>query len=201
MYFGGGIMERNLESIMKVKLSPSRWNHSLGVAETSIQLAQFWKGNPDKARLAGILHDYAREIPEGQLVILAETLGYRLLKEERLNPVVLHAPVGALLVKKELGVEDTEVLSAIARHTVGGEVMSLLDKILFLADMIEPKRDWLGVEKLRKLVYNDINLAMVTAVNGTIEYLQERKQIIHPYTLLTRDSILREMAESSNGLS
>jgi len=189
VYFGGGIMGQPMEIDIQEKMSPHRWRHSLGVAQTAKDLARFWGGDQEKAWLAGILHDYAREVPEDQLIKIALDHGLVLLDEERAHPVVLHAPVGALLVQHDLGIQDQEVLSAIAKHTVGGKSMSLLDKIIFLADMVEPERDWPGVEKLRSLIYRDLDGAMLEALNGTIQYLKKRKQAVHPLTLVTRDDI------------
>ena len=188
--FGRGNMKESMELLVKRKISPERWRHSLGVVETAVDLAIFWKCDPYKAKLAGILHDYAREIPEDLLITLAEKAGHLILEEERANPVVLHAPVGAFLAETELGIKEREVLNAISKHTVGGEPMSLLDKIIFLSDMIEPNRAWLGVEKLRKMVYNDIDRAMLDAIQGTVTYLNKRNLIIHPITLLTHKSLL-----------
>lgn len=186
-------MERTIETQVKAEMTRERWKHSLGVAETAADLAVFFHCSVEKARIAGILHDYARELPGSKLIRLAEHFGYPVLPEERVNPVVLHAPVGAFLVQEDFGVSDVEILGAITKHTVGGREMTLLDKIIFLADMIEPGRNWPGVEKLRNLVYNDINQAMLEAIDGTVRYLKERNQMIHPLTLLTRKQVLSEI--------
>ncbi|MDD2498225.1 MAG: bis(5'-nucleosyl)-tetraphosphatase (symmetrical) YqeK [Desulfitobacteriaceae bacterium] len=188
--FGRGNMKESMELLVKGKMSPERWQHSLGTAETAVDLAIFWKCDQHKAKLTGILHDYAREIPEDQLIVLAQKAGHQVLEEERFNPVVLHAPVGAFLAETEFGIKDREVLDAIAKHTVGGDSMSLLDKIIFLSDMIEPSRQWPGVEKLRRMVYNDIDRAMLDAIQGTLAYLKKRNLTVHPTTLLTRKNLL-----------
>lgn len=171
--------------VLKDSMSSYRWQHSLGVAKTAKELALFWGADPEKAWLAGIFHDYARELPENQLIKIALEQGVSVLGEERANPVVLHAPVGAFLVNKELGITDPEILSAISKHTVGGESLSLLDKIIFLADMIEENREWSGVEKLRAMVYQDVDQTLKEAIEGTIDFLQEKGQKVHPLTLVT----------------
>lgn len=180
--------------ILKDSMSCYRWQHSLGVAETAQKLARFWGADPKKAWLAGIFHDYAREIPEDKLIKIALEHGLSVLREERANSVVLHAPVGALLVNKEFGMKDPEILSAISKHTVGGESLTLLDKIIFLADMIEEGREWPGVEKLRAMVYQDLDQTLKEALEGTIKFLQEKGQEIHPHTLVTYQKI-QEKAE------
>jgi predicted HD superfamily hydrolase involved in NAD metabolism len=171
--------------VLKDKMTAKRWQHSLGVAETAKKLALFWGADPEKAWLAGIFHDYARELPKPQLIKIATAYGLPVLKEERDNPVVLHAPIGALLVKDDFNIKDEEILSAISKHTVGGESLTLLDKIIFLADLVEPGRNWPGVEKLRTMVYQDLKGAMKEALDGTIQYLKEQGRTIHPITLLT----------------
>jgi predicted HD superfamily hydrolase involved in NAD metabolism len=173
---------RHFCQVLKNRMSESRWQHSLGVAETARSLAGYWGADPEKAWLSGIFHDYARELPEPQLLKLAVEYGLPVLKVEKENPVVLHAPVGALLVQKDFGITDEEILSAIAKHTVGGESLTLLDKIIFLADMVEPGRSWQGVEKLRHLIYRDLDRTLIEALDGTIRYLQEHHQEVHPLT-------------------
>lgn len=172
------------QRVIKEKLSTPRYRHALGVAETAQKLAEFWGADPEKAWLAGMLHDYAREYPPEELLEMATNYGLTILREERIHPVVLHAPVGALLVKKELGIQDQEVLDAIAKHTVGGEHLSLLDKIIYLADLIEPNRRWPGVEELRREVYYDLDLALKRALEGTLNLLRKKGQVIHPNSTL-----------------
>jgi len=170
--------------VVKDSMSSYRWEHSLGVAETAKELARFWGADPEKAWLAGIFHDFAREFPEDQLIKIAIEHGLSVLREEKANPVVLHAPVGAFLVREKFGITDPEILSAIAKHTVGGESLTLLDKIILLADMIEAGRDWPGVEKLRYMVYQDLDQTLKEALEGTIRFLKEKGQVIHPHTLV-----------------
>ncbi len=92
--------------------------------------------------------------------------------------------MGAFLVREKFGITDPEILSAIAKHTVGGESLTLLDKIILLADMIEAGRDWPGVEKLRYMVYQDLDQTLKEALEGTIRFLKEKGQVIHPHTLV-----------------
>lgn len=186
-------MEMDVAEKVRQRLSPRRWKHSQGVAETAEKLAAYWGINPQKAYLAGILHDYAREIPRETFPDLLETFGGQVLSEERLHPVVLHATVGAYLAKRDLGIDDAEVLQAVSRHTLGGAEMTILDKIIFLADIIEPSRDWAGVEELRRLVFDDLNQAMLAALDYNIAYFEQKQELIHPLTMVTRDFIIGEM--------
>jgi len=185
-------MDKELQALMEKRLSPRRWRHSLGVAETADRLAAHWGVDPRKAYLAGILHDYAREIPRETLPGIAEAYGCQVLEPEREHPVVLHATVGAILAERELGIDDPEVLQAIARHTLGAADMSILDKIIFLADVIEPNRDYDGVEELRHLAVTDLNQAMLAALDYNIAYFIKKQELIHPLTMVTRESIAKE---------
>lgn len=176
--------------VVKAGMTNRRFQHSLAVAETAENLAGFWGADPENAWLAGIFHDYARELTEDQLLNFVLVHGIVILEEEKDNPVVLHAPVGAFLVQKEFGISDPEILSAIAKHTVGGKDLTLLDKIIFLADLIEIGRKWPGVEKLRGMVYQDLDQALKIALEGTIKFLKEKGQPIHPDTLATYKSLI-----------
>lgn len=169
--------------VLKAGMTSKRFQHSLAVAETAEKLAGFWGADPEKAWLAGVFHDCAREFTRDQLRNFALAQGIVVLEEEKDNPVVLHAPVGALLVQKEFGISDPEILSAIAKHTVGGKDLTLLDKIIYLADLIEINRKWPGVEILRGMVYQDLDQALKFALEGTIKFLKEKGQPIHPDTL------------------
>jgi len=186
-------MRNNIKILVKNKLSPYRWKHSIGVTKTAREMARFWGCNVEKAELAGMLHDYARELPHQMLIDTALKMGRHIIDEEYENPVVLHAPVGAFLVQKELQIRDGEILSAIEKHTVGGWPLSLLDKIIFLADLTEPGRKWSGVNELRKMAYQDLNRTMLLALEGIIKYLQENNQVIHPLTISTRNFVQREI--------
>lgn len=184
-------MNLDMESVISAKLSPQRWQHSLRVAQLAQELAEIWGVNTEQAKMAGLMHDYARELSHEQLLYLAAYFGHNILEEERENPVVLHAPVGAFLLEKDFGLKDQEVLNAIIRHTVGGSSMTLLDKIIFLADMIEPGRNWPGIDILRKLTREDIDKAMIVALDQTITYIKQKKMSIHPITILARENILK----------
>lgn len=184
------------QTLLKDKLSSIRYLHSLGVAETAQKLAGHWGADQEKAWLAGMLHDYAREHTPEELLEIAINNGIKILEEERAQPVLLHAPVGALLVRQELGIQDQEVLDAIAKHTVGGVHLSLLDKIIYLSDIVEPNRDFPGVEKLRGEVYQDLDRALKHATEGTINQLTKNGRVIHPHSIL----MYKELSDSRKSI-
>lgn len=176
--------------IIEKRLSPKRYNHSLGVASAADHLANLHGEDREKAQLAGLLHDYAKNLDAPTLLVNAERLGIELSLEDRLLPDLLHGPVGALLVKRELGLENKQILQAISSHTMGGIDMEPLDKIIFLADMIEPGRDYPLLERLKCLCERDLNSAMIFGLDLTIKYCLEQGRLLHPFTVAVRNRLL-----------
>ncbi|SHH20706.1 metal dependent phosphohydrolase [Thermosyntropha lipolytica DSM 11003] len=182
-----------ITEIVALRLSPGRFKHSLEVAREARRLAEKLGLDEEKAYLAGIVHDYAKGIAGDKLILLAEE--FALLDDPiyREVPDLLHAPVGAFLVQKELKIEDPEILNAVARHTLGDIKMSTLDKVIFLADMIEPGRDFPGIERLRCLTERNLDQAMLYALESTICYCMEKGRIIHPRTVIVRNIFLQKL--------
>lgn len=186
----------NYDEIVKKlekRLSSKRFKHSQGVAETAVALAKRFGGDPLKARLAGILHDCAREVPRNTLLQTAEAFGIVLGDIERLEPALVHAKLGAKIAQAEYGVNDVEILQAIALHTTGGPSMTLLDKIIYLADFIEPGRTYPGVDNLRLLADTDLDRAVLAACDQTIRFLLEERGLLHPDTIEGRNALLTKM--------
>ena len=158
---------------LKAELKPERMEHTAYVMETAIALAQRFGADPKKARIAALLHDCAKYLPKETLLQYADT-------EPAMMPV-LHAPAGADYAEKVYGIDDPEVLRAIRLHTTGDVGMTLLDKIIYLADMTEPSRSFEGVEKIRNA--SSIDEMMRLALLRSIWYIKERGNPIHPATL------------------
>lgn len=175
---------------LEQRFSPARWQHSRGVALAAKKMARRWGIEPARAELAGWLHDYARDLDEGALLRIGEEEGFITHPVERWVPELLHGPVGAYLVRQELGIEDAEVLRAIAVHTLGAEEMSVLDKIVYIADLVEEGRNYPGVEKLRALAEVDLDRALLASFDQTLRYCLERGFYLHPRTLEARNAVL-----------
>ncbi len=170
---------KEIKEKLKTALDEKRYKHSISVADEAVRLAQLWGADKDKAYLAGLVHDCAKCIPYNDAI----KSGCELDRETLACPGVVHAPVGAYVAEHEYGIEDTEILDAIRYHTVARENMTLLDKIIYLADITEPYRDFDGVEDLRKLCNCDINLAFCEALRRSVVFNIEKGNIIHPNTL------------------
>ncbi len=182
----------NILSEVKLVLSKERFDHSLGVMQTARSLALRHGADPEKASLAGLVHDYARDLGDEVLLDKAQEFGLIITPMERAFPKLLHGPVAAQLIERELGIDDKGILSAVARHTTGGPDMALLDKIIYVADYIEPGRSFPGVIRLRQAAWESIDQGLLLSFESTIRYLMERKLPIDPKTVDGRNFILLE---------
>ena len=165
--------EQKARRLAKKRLSAKRYQHTLNVRRMAVKLAKRWGADPEKAALAALLHDTAKELPrEEMLQILNDNVIMAENAQNRPSPV-WHGICAAILAKTQWGVEDEEVLSAIRCHTTGKPGMSLLDEIVFLADMTSAERDYPEVEYLRKLEKKDIQRAMREALEMNLHWLEE----------------------------
>ena len=173
------------------RLQKKRYEHSLGVADTAAMLAERFGADVEKARVAGLLHDCAREYKTEDLASEAARRSIDCGEVERTMPLLLHAYVGARRAQEVYGVTDPEILQAIWRHTVGGEHMTTLDKIVYFADMIEPQRDYPEVDALRELSRTASLDAMVLAgLSQSILFVLQTGRLIHPATVAARNELL-----------
>lgn len=169
------------DAFVRARLSEKRYGHTLRVAATAEDLARTHRLEPDRARLAALLHDAAREIggPDEFLRLAAEW-NLPVGEPERESPKLLHGPVAAELARRDLGVEDADVLEAIRVHTVGRPGMGPLALVLYVADKIEPAREYPSVERLRGLSREDLREAAAESLRRAIAHNEERGRSIHP---------------------
>ncbi len=168
------------ESYARGRLSDKRYAHTLRVAETAEHLAKLHGLDSERARLAGLLHDTAREVGKEELLRVAEEDGLPVGDFERERPILLHGPVAAELAREDLGVEDGEILDAVRVHTTGEPGMGPLALALFVADKIEPGREQSGVEDLRELAPVSLHRAARAALEDSISYNERRDHPVHP---------------------
>jgi predicted HD superfamily hydrolase involved in NAD metabolism len=171
---------KNAENYARECLSDKRYAHTLRVAETAERLARLHGLDPERARLAGLLHDMAREIGKEELLRVAEEDGLSVGDFERERPILLHGPVAAELARGDLGVDDGEVLDAVRVHTTGEPGMGPLALALLVADKIEPGREQPGVEDLRNLAPVSLHRAARAALEDAISYNERRERPAHP---------------------
>ncbi len=174
--------EEILEAV-KERLPAQRFTHVLGVVETARILAVRFGADADEAMLAAVLHDVAKVEPADQMkqMILREVdLPKDIL---RFHSELWHAPVGAFIAQHTFGITNPFVLDAVRFHTTGRMNMTLLEKIIFLADYIEPNRTTPGVADCRELAESDINAAIILVYKRTVAYLLSKNATIHPDTI------------------
>lgn len=175
---------------LKENLKESRLKHSLGVRDTAIKLAKIYHEDLEKARIAGLVHDCAKYMKNEDMLNIAEKCGYNINKVCLKNPSLLHGVAGSYIAKTIMGIEDEYILNAITYHTTGRRNMTLLEKIIFMADYIEPSRDFKGVEEVRNLAYKDIDKALLKSLDKTITYVINEGQLLHVDTVEARNYIL-----------
>ncbi|MCF8000343.1 MAG: bis(5'-nucleosyl)-tetraphosphatase (symmetrical) YqeK [Halanaerobiales bacterium] len=168
-----------------------RKEHTLSVVRAAVEIAKKYEADITKVKIAGLLHDYARNFDNEKLLKIVENNNIEIDDLEKELPALLHSPVGAFLAKKDFEVKDPQIINAIRYHTIGRPNMSLIEKIIFVADVIEPNRKFPGVEQIREKTKTDIDKAVILVCDFTIKYNIERRRIIHPNTLLTRNSLLK----------
>ena len=168
------------EDMVRRTLSPKRFQHTMNVKNLAVRMAQHYGVDTEKAALAAVLHDSAKELPRTELLqIMQDNAIIKKGTQNRPEPV-WHGICAAILAKTQWNVQDEEILSAIACHTTGKENMSKLDKILFLADMTSAERDYPGVEELRSLEMRNLDKAMIQALKMTISFVEQKNAIADP---------------------
>lgn len=184
-------------SRLKSKISDKRFEHSMGVEYTAACMAMVHGADVKKARLAGILHDCAKGIPTDKKLAKAEKHNIPINKSEASNPDLLHAKLGAYYAKTKYGVVDEDVLSAIMYHTTGKPDMTLLEKIIFVADYIEPNRKMINeLTEIRREALLDLDKCVVHILKNTIEYLVDNNTLMDPMTEDTYNFYVKNIKES-----
>lgn len=164
-------------------MSPLRLLHSEGVLTAVSVLAADNEVEAAPLKLAALLHDCARELPGGELLTRAREWGLQVREMDRQSPVLLHGRVGLEMVRRELGQVGPATASAICYHTAGHPEMSLSDKLFYLADHVEPARGFARVDELRQAVREDINGAVLLAIEINLDYLRSADRTVDPDTL------------------
>ncbi|MDK2984490.1 MAG: hypothetical protein PWQ96_132 [Clostridia bacterium] len=189
----------NIESINEILqeyLSEKKVKHSLNVAQTAQELAERFSVNKEDAYLAGLVHDIARDLDPQKLLKIARENNLIQHPIEEKMPIVLHANVGAFIASSRLAISKSSILQAVQKHTVAAPAMSKIDKIVYLADVIEPDRSFQGIEDLRQLAKNNLNEAFLKALEGSITYLISKRCLIHPYTIEARNNLIEGVVKS-----
>lgn len=170
--------EEKIVEYLKANLKESRFTHSIGVMNMAVKLAKIHSVDENNAKFAGLLHDVAKNMANSELIDYCKNNNIPLDDVKMQSPGMLHAEVGADIAKNEFGA-NPEIVQAIKYHTLANEEMSDLDKIIYIADLIEEGRELPGLEPIRKMAYEDLDKALVLALEYCIENVKERGKVIH----------------------
>jgi predicted HD superfamily hydrolase involved in NAD metabolism len=179
-----------IKEYLSKNLTSKRYQHSINVAETATALALKYHGNVEKAYIAGLVHDCTRELDMDKQQALLRKLNIQMDEHTYQSKELIHAHTAEYIIKNEFKIYDEELLSAVKAHTTGKAAMTVLEKIIFLADVIEPSRSFQGVADIRSLSRSDMNQALILALDSSIKFLIEKKSLIHPDTFLARNDLL-----------
>lgn len=178
------ILRKQMEKVQDEK----RYEHTLGVAFTAASLAMRYGADVKQAQVAGLLHDCAKCMTNEERLSICKKNKLEVTPVEKANPFLLHAKVGAFLAKEKYGIQDEEILSAVRFHTTGRPNMTLLEKIVFTADYIEPSRKTApNLDEVRTLAFQNLDMALCKILSETLDYLDTVDQEIDPMTKKTYD--------------
>lgn len=175
-------ISRKLSKILK----KDRYNHTLGVMYTAASLAMCYGADIRKAMTAGLLHDCGKYLSAEEQILLCRKKNISLTESELEMPALVHAKLGAYLARHEYGITDPDILDAITYHTTGRPDMTLLEKIVYIADYIEPNRKEIpGLDQIRRIVFTDIDRAVCLSAGSTVRYLRNGGKAVDPMTVNT----------------
>ena len=178
---------------LNTMLKPNRLAHSINVANCAVKLSEIYGCDTGKAYLAGLVHDCAKYFTKDQIDSYVKKYNIKLDPLEVNNISLSHSVIGSFVIQDVFNIQDMDIINAVRYHTTGRENMSTLEKIIFMADMIEEGRNFPGVDKLRKLSFNgQLDKALITSFNNTIKFVIENNQLIHPRSVSARNYLMQE---------
>lgn len=181
---------QSFEEILRARLSDYRYHHSLCVAQEAERLARKYGADPEKAHMAGLLHDIMKDTDTNEQLQILDDFGILLDDVEQRVSKLLHARTGEVFLRHVLHIDDEDVLRAVRYHTTGCADMHLLDKVLFVADFTSADRNYDDVDTVRRLAESSLEETMVYAIRYTIEDLMKRGQPVHPDTLAAYNALV-----------
>ncbi|MEW9079055.1 bis(5'-nucleosyl)-tetraphosphatase (symmetrical) YqeK [Terrisporobacter glycolicus] len=185
---------KQIEKTLKEMLPERRLKHSLNVSKCALKLSEIYKCDKEKAEIAGLVHDCAKYFTDEQIEDCIERFNIELDPLEVNNIALSHSVIGSYVAVDIFNIKDEEIINAIKYHTTGKENMSLLEKIIYMADLIEEGRNFPRVEELRELTYSGrLEEALILSFNNTIKFVIDNNQLIHPRTVKARNYILEEL--------
>lgn len=176
-----------IKEYLKQNLKPSRYEHTLGVAETAKKLAVLNGIDETKAEIAGLAHDIAKNLSKEEMIQIIKENNIKLSLVEENNLNLWHSIIAPIVAENELKIHDEEILESLRWHTTGKEDMSVLVKIIYIADMIEPGRSFEGLEEIRKATFENLDKGVYTGLTHSIKFLIDKDLLIDENTIRARN--------------
>lgn len=185
---------KDIEYKLEEMLPERRLKHSMNVSQCAVKLSEIYSYDMEKAKLAGLIHDCAKYFNDDQVEDSIKKFNIELDSLEENNISLSHSVIGSYVIQETFNIKDEDIINAVRYHTTGRENMSILEKIIYMADLIEEGRKFPLVDKLRELAYNgSLDEALLLSFNNTIKFVMDNNQLIHPRTVSARNYILREI--------
>lgn len=179
-----------IKKYLKENLKESRYKHTLGVCETAVQLAELNGVSVEKAEIASLAHDVAKNLSKEEMMNIINENNIELSNVEKENINLWHSIISPIVSKEKLGITDEDILDAVRWHTTGKEDMSVLTKIIYIADMIEPGRSFPGLEEIRKETFADLDKGVYIGLTHSIQFLLSKNLLIDENTIKARNYFL-----------
>ncbi|MBR4020349.1 MAG: bis(5'-nucleosyl)-tetraphosphatase (symmetrical) YqeK [Firmicutes bacterium] len=186
----------SIRTYIEKNFSERRKIHTEGVRQTAVKLAEKYGVVPSKAELAALFHDMYRGVSVDVLNYYVKHLGLDAKYIDNAN--LAHGKIAAIIMERDYGVTDPDIINAVSYHTTGRAGMSQLEKVIYIADAIEPNRRYPGVEELRKVVWEDLDQACLMSINHTINYVSSQGHYLDPDTLMARDDFMKRRNGMNN---
>lgn len=183
----------DIKKYLRQTLSEKRYRHSLYTAETASELAKVFGEDPLRAYVSGLVHDCTRETELEEQRTMLKTLDIQVDSVTYDISELLHAYSAEYILRNKFEIQDEIIIFAVRFHTTGKENMNLLEKLIFLSDVIEPSRNFPGVEDIRQLSRQSIDMALIAAFDSSIRFLMGKKALIHPNTVYARNFVINAL--------
>lgn len=184
------LSKEEIKEYLAKNLEEKRYEHVLGVAETAKKLAALNDIDENAADIAGLAHDVAKNMSKEDMYNVIKENNIILSEVEKRNKSLWHSIIAPVIARQKLGIENIEILNSLRWHTTGKENMTVLEKIIYIADMIEPTRDFPGVEELRKITFEDLDNGVLAGLNQTMKFILEKNQLMDENTVKARNYLL-----------
>ena len=179
-----------IKKYLKENLKESRYNHTLGVCEIALELAELNGVSKEKAEIAALAHDVAKNLSKEEMMKIIKDNNIILSNVEKENMNLWHSIIAPIVAEEKLGITDEDILDAVRWHTTGKEDMSVLTKIIYIADMIEPGRSFPGLEDIRKETFEDLDKGVYTGLTHSIQFPLSKNLLIDENTIKARNYFL-----------